>query len=183
MQMPIRKVSQGLLASLAAALALAGCGSGAQSTTSTMSSEAAKVVKAAAARHAAEARAPKGASPTLRAIYAQFPPPKPDPEVKRSAAAIGAGERACKGKSPRAVKDELYAAAKRHLNPEQAKMIARMGSYEKHVAKDANFVAGQLAADTYEATLPAATAQYGYQGCIYSLARRLEHKLAPKKAK
>lgn len=174
------------IAALAAALVLAGCGSGSPSATSvpeTATSNpagAAAAKKAAARARAAEGNAPKGASPTLRAIYRQFPPPQADPKVKGSAAALEAGERACAGKTPVEVKERFFAAARAHLNSEQKKMIARIGSYERHAAKDASFAAGQLAADTYEATLPASAGQYGYQGCVYALARRLERELAPR---
>lgn len=166
-----------------AALLFAACGSGSSSSTSNSvaSAAAAKAAAAAAkARRAAEAKAPKGASPTLRAIYATFPAPKPNPEVKRSAAAIHAGIAACKAKTPTQVKEELYAAAKPRLAPEQTKMIDRIASFENNSPTDASFTAGQLAADVYEATLSAAVGQYGYEGCVYSLAQGLERKLAPK---
>jgi hypothetical protein len=173
-----------LLCSLAAAILLSACGSGgsSSSTSSSVASAAAtKAAKAAtAARRAAEAKAPKGASPTLRAIYANFPAPKPNPEVKRSTAAIRAGIAACKGKTPVRVKEEFYAAARRHLSPEQAKLIARIDTYEKHSSADASFASGQLAAGVYEATLPAGIGQYGYEGCVYSLVQGLERRLAPR---
>jgi hypothetical protein len=168
---------------LAAALLLSACGSSSSSSTSSTatSAEAAQAAAAAAKAHrAAEAGAPKGSSPTLRAIYATFPPPKPNPEDKRSAAAIKAGEMACKGRTPAQVKEEFYAAAKPKLAPEQTKMIARIASFESHSPTDASFTAGQLAADVYEATLPEALGGYGYQGCVYSLARGLERRLAPR---
>ena len=100
--------------------------------------------------------------------------------MKRSAAAIKAGERACGGKSPVQVKEEFYAAAKHRLSSEQTKMIDRIASYETHSPTDASFTSGQLAADVYEASLPAAIGQYGYEGCVYALARGLEGRLAPK---
>ncbi|HVC06926.1 MAG TPA: hypothetical protein VND98_05000 [Solirubrobacterales bacterium] len=160
---------------------LAACGSSSSSSTSTN----AEVVKAAAAaakvRHEAEAKAPKGASPTLRAIYATFPAPKPNPEATHSAAAIKAGEKACRGKTPVQVKEEFYAAAKHKLQPEQTKMIDRIGSFENHAPTDASFTSGQLAADVYEAALPPAIGQYGYEGCVYALSQGLEHRLAPKR--
>ncbi len=170
---------------LALAIALAGCGSSSSSTSSTSTAPSAEALAAAkkdaAVRHAAEARAPKGSSPTLRAIYATFPAPKPSPEAKRSAAAIKAGERACGGKSPVQVKEEFYAAAKRKLSSEQTKMVDRIDSYENHSPTDASFTSGQLGADVYEATLPAAIGQYGYEGCVYALARGLEGRLAPRR--
>jgi hypothetical protein len=60
-------------------------------------------------------------------------------------------------------------------------MIGRITSFENDDPKSASFTAGQLAADVYEASLSPASARYGYQGCIYSLARRLERALAPKR--
>jgi hypothetical protein len=165
---------------LLAALLLAACGSG-SSASSTSSAAAAKAAAVAAkARRTAEAKAPKGASPALRAIYAGFPAPKSNPEVKRSAAAIRAGIAACKGKTPTQVKEEFYAAAKRKLAPEQTKMIGRLAGFENHSPTDVSFTAGQLAADVYEATLPAGVGQYGYEGCVYSLAQGLERRLAPR---
>ena len=178
--MPVRFTATALLG-IAAAIALTACGS--SSSSSSVSSTSAEVAKAAAAaaraRHAAEAQAPKGSSPTLRAIYATFPAPKPNPEVKRSAAAIRAGEKACKGKTPTQVKEEFFGAAKPKLEAEQTKMIDRIASFENHSPTDASFTAGQLAADVYEATLPAGIGQYGYEGCVYALSRGLEQRLAP----
>lgn len=63
----------------------------------------------------------------------------------------------------------------------EARMIRKLPSYEANAARDSAYAAGQLGADTYEATLPEAIAQYGYRGCVYSLARGLEHRLAPDK--
>jgi hypothetical protein len=135
---------------------------------------------AAKQRHAAEAKAPKGASPTLRALYATFLPPGPNPEVKRSGPAIHAGIVACKGKTPTELKKQFYAAAKRNFSPEQVKMIDRIASFESRASTDASFTAGQLAADVYQATLPAEVSEYGYEGCVYALAQGLEKRLAPR---
>jgi hypothetical protein len=161
-------------------LAVAGCG-GSSTTPTSETAEAAAA--AAAARRVAEDRAPRGASPTLRAIYAQFPPPNADPGVQGSSAAISAGRRACAGKTPLQVKSAYYPIAieRGALRPDsaEAKMIDRIASFQRNVASDQSFVAGQLAADAYQATLPPATAQYGYQGCVYSLVLRLERELAP----
>jgi hypothetical protein len=188
-----RALSAPLLAAMVAiALALPGCGSGSSASSSTatatspQSPQPTAAAKAAAKQaageaKAAEAKAPKGASPTLRAIYRQFPAPQAEAAQKGSATAIAAGQKACQGKTPSAVKEEFYPAAKASLEPEQAKMIARVGSYEKHASQDASFTAGQLAADTYAATLPEADSQAGYQGCVYALARGLERELGPHK--
>ena len=180
--MPRARSSAPILAVALGALALVPVGCGSSSPSASTGNEVAAGERAsAAARRAAEARAPKGASAALRAIYAQFPPPRPSPEAKRrSAAAIRAGERACAGKTPLQVKEALYGAAKAKLTSEQAKMIARIGGYERHSASDQSFVSGQLGADVYAATLPAAVGRYGYQGCVYELAKGLERRLAPK---
>ncbi len=167
---------------LAAALSLSACGSSSSGSASSGAQGPESAARAAAAlRRAAEERAPKGASPTLRAIYATFPAPKPEPGATGSAAAIRNGVAACRGKTPVEVKEEFFAAASQNLTGEQGKMIARIDSFERNSDTDASFTAGQLAADTYGATLPEATAQYGYQGCVYALARGLERKLAPGK--
>jgi hypothetical protein len=126
---------------------------------------------------------PKGASPVLKEIYRQFIPRKPDPRVKGSAQAIAAGEAACAGKTPVEVERKYYSIAVRKgaLDPtsEQAKMIAEIDRYAKNVARDPSFVAGQLAAGAYQATLPTRIATFGYSGCVYVLARQLEKQLAP----
>jgi hypothetical protein len=105
--------------------------------------------------------------------------------VKGSAKAIAAGKKACDGKTPLEVKDAYYPIAVESGNldasSDQAKMIADIGKYAKNASKDASFASGQLAADAYQATLPAKTASYGYQGCVYVMARQLEKQLAPKK--
>jgi hypothetical protein len=123
-------------------------------------------------------RAPKGASPIEREIYRQFPPPRPDPSVSKSANVIRAGEGACRDKSPLEVKEEFYAVASSKLLPAQKQMIAEIGYWAKRSKRDEGFTAGQLAADVYQATLPEAVNRFGYQGCVYSLAQRLKHELA-----
>jgi hypothetical protein len=113
-----------------------------------------------------------------REIYRQFPPPKPNSDAKGSARAIAAGERACRGRSPLEVKEEFFAEASARLNASQEKMINELGRYEKRSRTEPGFTAGQLAAGTYQATLPEAAAIYGYQGCVYALAKGLKHELA-----
>lgn len=102
--------------------------------------------------------------------------------MKGSAAAIKAGERACAGRSPLQVKQKYFPLAIRNgglaAGSEEAKAIARIAGFEK-AASDSSFASGQLAADAYQATLPETTARFGYQGCVYALARRLERRLAP----
>ncbi|MBS1885811.1 MAG: hypothetical protein JSU06_01340 [Actinobacteria bacterium] len=175
-----------------ALLALAGCGSsGSTSGGSTpgkpsqaeierSQAEAEKGAKATArSAKAAEESAPKGASRTLRGIYRAFPAPSKGSLEPAARKAVAAGEAACRGKTPVQVKEEFYAAAKRYLEPEQAKMIGRIASFERQAATEQGFVAGQLAADTYAATLSEEAARPGYQGCVYSLARQVEKQLAP----
>jgi hypothetical protein len=164
-------------------LLLSGCGSAAPSG-STTGNGAQAAAASAAQRQASEAKAPKGASPTLRAIYAEFPPPHPSPEVRSSAAAIAAGRRACGGRAPLQVEEEFMpvALAKGTLKADspEGKMIARIRSFERHVSTDSSFAAGQLAADVYRATLGPSIGQFGYEGCVYSLALVVERELAPK---
>jgi hypothetical protein len=151
---------------------MCGCGGGGDSTATTVTSAFRK------AQERAEAAAPKGASPLLREIYGQFPPPKPDPKVKGSGKAIEAGERACKGKTPLEVREAYVEES--DLLADQAKMVGELEKYEGTSKQTASFVAGQLGALVYERTLPEGIARYGYQGCVYSLARGLEHSLAPR---
>jgi hypothetical protein len=149
-------------------LGLAGCGSGGSD-----SSTAPNVPRITVAQ-----RAPQGASPIEREIYRQFPPPKPDRNVPKSAAAIRAGEKACRGKTPLEVKQEFYARASSNLLAGQKQMIAEIDRWAKRRKSDEGFTAGQLAADVYQATLPEELRRFGYQGCVYSLALRLKHELA-----
>ena len=56
-------------------------------------------------------------------------------------------------------------------------MIAEIGHYESQATHSPDFVAGQLAAGVYEATLPEELARSGYQGCVYELALQLRREL------
>jgi hypothetical protein len=148
-------------------LVAGGCGGGDSSVT----------LEAASTNSRAE-KPPRGASPVLQEIYRQFYPPKADPQVKGSGQAIEKGEKACKGKTPLEVREEFIGES--DLLEDQEKMVEEMGKFEKRSSQDASFVAGQLAALVYEGTLPAdELAQFGYQGCVYSLAKVLERQLAP----
>lgn len=186
-----RGVGSGGLLLCVLALAVGGCGSSGSSTTSstggstTSSSTSPSSGSSPSASVAGAPKAPKGSSLVLQQIYRQFPPPQGNPMVKRSKLAIEAGEKACSGKTPLQVKEQYFPIAVKkgnlEANGEEGKMIARIGTYAKHVSTDASFAAGQLAADAYQGTLPAAIGQYGYEGCVYALAHQLEHQLAPKK--
>jgi len=151
----------------------AGCGGG------SASSQAQPSTSPTARGGPAESEAPKGASPLLREIYRQFPKPRPSTEAKGSAKAARAGERACAGKTPLQVREEFAAKAK--LSAEQEKTVAQLPAFEKSSTKSADYVAGQVGALVYESTLSAKAASPGYQGCVYSLARGLERKLASSK--
>jgi hypothetical protein len=160
-----------VLLTCACLLLLAGCGSGGSSSDTT--SPEVQSPKLTPAQ-----RAPKGASTLEREIYRQFPPPKPNPEARGSARALAAGEKACRGRSPVEIKEEFFAEASSRLNSSQEKMINEIGRYEKRSRTEPGFTAGQLAAGAYEATLSEAVAIYGYQGCVYALAKGLKHELA-----
>ena len=116
---------------------------------------------------------PKHASPLLKSIYREFQPPKPDPEVKVSAKAIKAGERECKGKTPLEVREEFIGESE--LSEDQAEVVNELERYEKNPSP--SYPAGQLGALVYEKTLPEATANYGFQGCVYSLSLRVKREL------
>lgn len=93
---------------------------------------------------------------------------------KRSAKAIKAGERACRGKKPIEVREEFIAESS--LLDEQEKAVkTRLEEAERHPS--GNFVAGQLAALVYEGTLPDKTALYGYTGCVYALSQVYKRQL------
>jgi hypothetical protein len=125
-----------------------------------------------------EAEAPKGASPVLRQIYRQFPPPQPDPAVKGSAKAIEAGERACRDKTPLEVREEFIDES--DLLESQAELVAKLPKLETSAATNGAFVTGQLGALVYERTLPERVARFGYQGCVYSLSLVIKDELAPR---
>ena len=129
-------------------------------------------------RLTAAQRAPKGASPIEREIYRQFPPPKPDPSVPKSATVIRAGEKACRGKSPLEVKEEFYVEASSQLLPAQKQMIAEIGHWAKQSKRDEGFTAGQLAADVYQAPCLKQSTGSGTRAASYSLAQGLKHELA-----
>jgi hypothetical protein len=170
--MPARALTALLL--IAAVSAAAGCGGGdddggAATTESPVQKE----------EERAEAEAPKGASPVLRQIYRQFPPPKPDPAVRQSAGAIRAGERACRGKTPLEVREEFIGDS--DLLEPQAELVAELPKLERSAAENGAFITGQLGALVYERTLPERVARYGYQGCVYSLSLVIKRRLAARR--
>jgi hypothetical protein len=94
--------------------------------------------------------------------------------VKGSAAAIKRGERTCKGKTPLQIREAFIEDSE--LSADQEKIVAELPKYEKN--QGPSFAAGQLGALVYQMSLPESDASYGYQGCVYQLARRLERELA-----
>ena len=168
-----------------AALALAACGGGGSSSstagTTTVASAPPPVKKPAKAEPGGAGKPAKSGGQGKSAgggqaaqVRKEFPEPQADPEVEGSAEAIAAGESACAGKTPAQVKAAFYdeAVEEGTLEPAspEGKMIAQLGALEKQAGGGASFATGQLAADTYAATLPEETARYGFSGCAHALA-------------
>jgi hypothetical protein len=117
-------------------------------------------------------------APMTEQLARTFPVPKPGPgSLPGAAAAIEAGRKACKGKTPLQVREEFIGAAQ-GLSEGQKAMIGELPKFENQVSS--NFAAGQLAAGVYEATLPEKKMMAGYQGCVYELALQLRRELAKK---
>lgn len=164
------RLAWALVLGAAAATMLASCGG----SDDTGSSE-----QQAGSPSGAEKPLPANA-PMTAVLASRFPAPKVQAEAPPgSAEAIAAGRKACKGKTPVEVREEFIAEAKAggNLNPGQEKMIAQITHYQAQSAHSPDFVAGQLAAGVYEATLPESVRIAGYQGCVYELARQLEKEL------
>jgi hypothetical protein len=131
----------------------------------------------AAAEGAASGPGDSGPQTLPETLAEQFPEPRPVAGAPPgSAAAIKAGRKMCKGKSPRRVRDQFLAEARGNLTAAQLEMVEDIERYEKQVTP--NFVAGQLAAGVYEATLSDKEERSGYQGCVYELARKLRQELS-----
>jgi hypothetical protein len=162
------------LSAATAAILVGGCGGGDENSGSTTSVEQRSVASGGQKPLPADA-------PISEVLARQFPKPKPQPNAPPGARkAIDAGRKACRGKTPTQVRDEFMAEAKASglLNPGQIKMISELDHFEKQAANSPDFVAGQLAAGVYEATLPEELRIAGYQGCVYELARQLEKEIA-----
>ncbi len=154
-----------LLSLLCFALGLSACGGGGDSSSTSSTTQATAPIRGP--------QPPKGASQLERQIYRTFQPPEADPEVSGSAKAIAAGEAACEGKTPLEVKQQFIAQSK--LSSDQRQALAQIDRAEEHPGGD--FSAGQLAGLVYQGTLEGELAEYGYQGCVYALARGLERRL------
>jgi hypothetical protein len=121
-------------------------------------------------------------SPKAAAYYAErlkesFPKPKPAPGARQiSAKAIQAGQQACKGATPTEIAERYEEEAK--LDPDQDELLEELPRYEEEAVRDPSFVAGQIAAMVYEATLAGGAGDYGFQGCVFALAGGLERQLA-----
>jgi hypothetical protein len=164
--------------------AVAGCGSDEKSAEQ-MAAER-KVELIGGGRTAAGSPAnppPKGASPFVKELYREFPPPEPQAGVGGAAAAIRAGEEACAGKTPVEVKEAFFPIALEtgSLDRDSRRMIARIGEFEARITEEPSFTSGQLAAAAYRATLPQRLATSGFQGCIYAMAKELERRVSGEK--
>src|SRR4029077_17571837 len=162
-----------MMLSVMAALALSACGG--NDGESAMTEQNVEQPSPPASGFAHGGKGGKGESSAT--IAASFPKPKPQPDAPPGAQkAIDAGRRACRGKTPQQVRDEFMAEAEASglLNEGQRKMIANLAHYENQARSGPDFVAGQLAAGVYEATLPEALRIAGYQGCVYELAQQLQ---------
>jgi hypothetical protein len=119
-------------------------------------------------------------APITKQLAAVFPVPKAPPGSPSTVtAAIEAGRKACRGKTPLQVREEFLESAQ-GLGEDQEKMIAQLPKFESQAGTSPNFAAGQLAAGVYEATLPEKQMVAGYQGCVYELALQLRRELAKK---
>jgi hypothetical protein len=162
--------------SVVAALALSACGND-ESTSSELPTYQPPKPQASGFANGGRGGSREGSA----SIALQFPEPKPEPGSPPSTQkAIDAGRKACRGKTPVQVRDEFIAEAEAggSLNPGQEKMLANIAHYEKQAAGSPDFVAGQLAAGVYEATLPEQLRISGYQGCVYELAQQLQKEIA-----
>ena len=186
------------LATLVLLLALAGCGSGDEGEPeSALPGRPGQPGTEAPRRRTKAAEAPKPAghsqpkqgsgssgdvraasSPRVKRLRQNFPKPVPASGAKQaSAKAIADGEEACEGLTPTEVKERFYDEAEASLDPEQRALAEELPRYEEEAPDDPSFVAGQVAATIYGATLSEAEGTYGFQGCVYSLARGLEGRL------
>jgi hypothetical protein len=120
--------------------------------------------------------------PITEQLALTFPKPKVEPgSLPGTAQAIEAGREACNGKTPVQVREEFIGAAENEegLNEGQKEMVGEIAKFEKQTTS--NFVAGQLAAGVYEATLPERQQIAGYRGCVYELALQARRELSKKK--
>jgi hypothetical protein len=179
---PKHRAARGAGLAAAAVLCLLGLGCGGDSGASGPASSRSATTTtgpggATAASTSNDAAPPAATRRAARNLAKTFPPPKPS-QAEGSAAAIKAGRRACRAKTPLEVKAEFYAAAEANLTPEQAKLVEELPAYEAEAAVDPNFLAGQLGALVYEMTLAAPSRDEGFQGCVYELAAQKQRELS-----
>jgi hypothetical protein len=125
---------------------------------------------------------PKGASPFVRELYRQFPPPRANPDVKGAAAAVRAGARACANKAPVEVKEAYFpiAVERGRIDPDgpEGRTIEEIERFERNVTEEPSFAAGQLATAAYRETKPRRLANFYGRGCVYALAKALERRVS-----
>jgi hypothetical protein len=154
---------------------LTACGGGSESSQTTSSATATATTPTTAGSPAIDPTAP-----ITKQLASVFPVPKAPPGSPSTVtAAIEAGRKACRGKTPLQVREEFIDSAA-GLSADQKKMIGELPKFESQSATSPDFAAGQLAAGVYEATLPEKEMVAGYQGCVYELALQLRRELAKK---
>jgi hypothetical protein len=113
--------------------------------------------------------------PPPQALAENLPPPDTRGLSRDQKVALRAGRRACRGKTPLQVRDEYLAEAtdsgSLDLDSPQGELVSDLSYFRFEPDEGPSFAAGQLAAGVYEATLPESTANAGFQGCVYELAR------------
>jgi hypothetical protein len=181
-----------LLVTLALLITLAGCGSSdesePQSTPSSTDTTQGPKPKVDSDRSPKGDRSQQGKGsqaaqakpdPQVQRLRQNFPKPAPAAGAEgASAKAIAVGEEACEGLTPTEVKDRFYSETEPNLDSDQRALVEELPRYEKEAPHDPSFVAGQIAATIYGATLGEAEGQYGFQGCVYVLAQTLGAKLS-----
>jgi hypothetical protein len=113
--------------------------------------------------------------PPPRALAENFPPPDTRGLSRGERAALRAGQRACRGKTPLQIRneylDQATSSGSLDLDSPQGELVSDLANFRFEPNEGPSFATGQLAAGIYEATLREATANAGFQGCVYELAR------------
>lgn len=108
------------------------------------------------------------------ALQDQFPPPDVSELDPQATAAVRAGQQACLGKTPLEIRAEYLDDAVQNgldLTSPRGTMFKQPQNFRQPFRPGSSFASGQLAAGVYEETLPESSASYGFQGCVYELAR------------
>ncbi len=110
----------------------------------------------------------------VEALAQNFPPPDLTGLSLQAQAAVRAGQSACRGKTPKQVRDqyldEAISSGGIDRESEQGEAVSDPSNFEFEPNEGPSFAAGQLAASVYAATLPPAKADLGFQGCVRELA-------------